>query len=234
MKNSVFLAFDKLRLPPTGPAFLAADFHQKAIFLIANYAISLLTIILFSLILAGCSEKRPSFVSIDITGADYAKDFAQPAPVKDHNGQARSIKDFNGKITVLFFGYTQCPDVCPTTMAEMAEVKKLLGADGDKLQALFVTVDPARDTPEVLKAYMGNFAPGFLALIPEPDKLPDLAKNFKVYYKKVEGKTPTSYTMDHSAGSFVYDTSGRLRLYTRYGSGAKALAADISQLLKSS
>jgi len=134
---------------------------------------------------------------------------------------------------VLFFGYTQCPDVCPATMSELAEVRRLLGADGDKLQGLFITIDPARDTPEVLKAYMANFDPGFLALIPEADKLPDLAKSFKIHYKKVEGKTPTSYTMDHSAGSYVYDTQGRVRLFTRYGSGAKALAGDIAQLLKS-
>ncbi len=214
------------------PHFFAVRELKNAILLIANRAIFIITIGLFLSMFSACSEKKPSFVSIDITGADYAKDFALPTLVKDHNGQGRSIKDFNGKITVLFFGYTQCPDVCPTTMTEMAEVKKLLGKDGDKLQALFITVDPARDTPEVLKAYMTNFDPGFLALIPEADKLPDLAKNFKVYYKKVDGKTATSYTMDHSAGSFVYDTSGRLRLYTRYGSGAKALATDIAQLLK--
>ena len=208
--------------------------RNSALYSIANKIVLAITIGLCVVLLGACGEKKPSFVSIDITGADYAKDFALPAPVKDHNGQGRSIKDFNGKVTVLFFGYTQCPDVCPTTMTEMAEVKKLLGQDGAKLQALFVTVDPARDTPEVLKAYMGNFDPGFLALIPDADKLPELTKNFKVYYKKVDGKTPTSYSMDHSAGSFVYDTSGRLRLYTRYGSGAKALASDIAQLLKSS
>jgi protein SCO1/2 len=183
---------------------------------------------LFGLQLSACSENKPSFVSIDVTGADYAKDFT----LKDHNGQPKSIKDFAGKVVVLFFGYTQCPDVCPTSMAELAEVKKLLGKDGDKLQGIFITVDPARDTPEVLKAYMANFDPSFLALIPEADKLPNLAKNYKVYYKKAEGKTPTSYTMDHSAGSFVYDTRGQLRLYTRYGSGAKPLASDIAQLLK--
>ncbi len=187
-------------------------------------------------LLGACSENKPSFVSIDVTGADYAKDFAlagpQGGPLKDHNGQPRAIKDFAGKVVVLFFGYTQCPDVCPTTMAELAEVKKLLGKDGDKLQAVFITVDPARDTPEVLKAYMTNFDPAFLALIPAAAQLPELAKNYKVYYKKVDGKTPTSYTMDHSAGSFVYDTRGQLRLYTRYGSGAKALASDIAQLLK--
>lgn len=203
-------------------------------FLIAKNTFRVLTIGLFAILILGCSEKKPSFVSIDVTGADYAKDFALPAPVKDHNGQGRSIKDFNGKVTVLFFGYTQCPDVCPTTMAEMAEVKKLLGQNGSKLQALFITIDPVRDTPEVLKAYMTNFDPSFLALIPDADKLPDLAKNYKIYFKKVDGKTPTSYTMDHSAGSFVYDTSGRLRLYTRYGSGANALASDIEQLLKPS
>ncbi len=187
-------------------------------------------------LLGACSENKPSFVSIDVTGADYAKDFAmvgpQGGPLKDHNGQPRAIKDFAGKVVVVFFGYTQCPDVCPTTMAELAEVKKLLGKDGDKLQAVFITVDPARDTPEVLKAYMANFDPAFLALIPSAAQLPELAKYYKVYYKKVDGKTPTSYTMDHSAGSFVYDTRGQLRLYTRYGSGAKALASDIAQLLK--
>ena len=181
-----------------------------------------------ALMMSACSEQKPQFVAIDVTGADYAKDFA----LTDHNGRPRSLKDFAGKVVVLFFGYTQCPDVCPTTMTELAEVKKLLGADGDKLQGLFVTIDPARDTPEVLKAYMANFDPTFLALYTTPEKLALLAKDYKVYYKKVEGKTPTSYTMDHSAGSYVYDTQGRLRLYTRYGSGAPAMASDIKLLLQ--
>jgi protein SCO1 len=176
----------------------------------------------------GCSEKKPAFAAVDITGADYGKDFA----LTDHNGQPRSIKDFAGKVVVVFFGYTQCPDVCPTSMAELAEIKKMLGADGSKLQGLFITIDPERDKPKVLKAYMANFDPGFLALYTTPDKLETVARDFKVYYKKVEGKTPTSYTMDHSAGSFVYDTQGKLRLYTRYGTGAKALAGDITLLLK--
>lgn len=177
--------------------------------------------------ISACSEKKPGFASIDLTGADYARDFA----LTDHNGQARSIKDFAGKVVVLFFGYTQCPDVCPTSMSELAEVKKLLGKEGERLQGLFVTVDPQRDTPEVLKAYMGNFDPTFLALYGTPEKLEALAKEYKVYFKKVEGKTPTSYTMDHSAGSYVYDTQGKLRLYTRYGTGPQALAADIKLLL---
>lgn len=181
-------------------------------------------------LLGGCSDDKPAFRGVDITGADYARDLR----LTDHNGQVRSLQDFKGKAVIVFFGYTQCPDVCPTSMAELAEVKKLLGPDGDKLQGIFVTVDPARDTAEVLKAYMGNFDPSFLALIPTPEQLATVAKDFKVYYKRVEGKTPTSYTMDHSAGSYLYDPQGRLRVYNRYGSGAPALAADVKQLLKGS
>ena len=181
-----------------------------------------------TVLLSACSENKPSFVSIDVTGADYAKNFS----LTDHNGETRSMKDFSGKVVVMFFGFTQCPDVCPTSMAELAEIKKLLGARGDKLQGLFVTVDPQRDTPKVLKAYMVNFDPSFLALYTTPEKLVELAKDYKVYYKKVDGKTPTSYSMDHSAGSFVYDTKGALRLYTRYGTGAKSLAQDVEILLK--
>jgi protein SCO1 len=179
-------------------------------------------------LLGACSESKPQFASIDVTGANYAKTFE----LTDHNGQVRHLTDFAGKIVVMFFGYTQCPDVCPTSMAELAEVKKALGPDGDKLQGLFVTVDPERDKPEMLKAYMANFDPTFLALTTTPEKLAELAKDYKVYYKKVDGKTPTSYTMDHSAGSYVYDTKGQLRLFTRYGSGPAALVADIKLLLK--
>lgn len=179
-------------------------------------------------IITACSEKKPSFAGIDLTGADYAKDFA----LTDHNGQARTLKDFAGKVVVMFFGYVQCPDVCPTSMAELTEVKRLLGKDGERVQGLFVTVDPARDTPEVLKGYMAAFDPTFLALYTTPEKLALLAKDYKVYYKKVEGPTPTSYSMDHSAGSYVYDTLGQLRLYNRYGSGAAVLAADIKLLLQ--
>lgn len=178
--------------------------------------------------ISGCTDSKPQFASIDITGADYAKDFA----LADHNGQVRSIKDFAGKVVVVFFGFTQCPDVCPTSMAELAEIKKMLGADGDRLQGLFVSLDPERDTPEVLKAYMANFDPGFLALRPELDKLPQVAKDFKIFYKKVDGKTPGSYTLDHSAGSYVFDPQGRVRLYSRYGTGAPALAGDVKLLLK--
>ena len=181
-------------------------------------------------LMSACSDKKPSFAAIDVTGADYARDFS----LTDHNGQTRTLRDFSGKVVVLFFGYTQCPDVCPTSMAELAEVKKLLGKEGDRLQGLFVTVDPQRDTPEILKAYMTNFDPSFLALYTTPDKLVALAKDYKVYFKKVDGQTPTSYTMDHSAGSYIYDTQGKLRLYTRYGTGVAPLLADIKLLLQSS
>ena len=195
-----------------GAAFLAATFSA----------------ILSAGFLAACGEQKPAFSSIDITGADYGKNFALP----DQNGQMRNLSDFAGKVVVVFFGYTQCPDVCPTTLAELAEVKKLLGKDGDRLQALFVTVDPERDTPELLKAYMANFDPSFLALRPAPQELEVLTKDFKIYYKKVPGASATSYTMDHSAGSYVFDTQGQLRLFTRYGSGAPVLAADIALLMR--
>lgn len=189
--------------------------------------------LMISVGLGACSD-RPAdvsasgFTGVDIWGADYATDFS----LTDHNGQHRTLADFKGKVVVMFFGYTQCPDVCPTSLSELAEAKRLLGAQGERLQGLFVSVDPARDTPEVMKAYMASFDPSFLALYAAPDELPALAKRFRVYYKKVEGQTPTSYTMDHSAGSYIYDTQGRLRVYHRYASGAQALAGDVSKLLE--
>lgn len=180
--------------------------------------------------LVGCSENKPQFKAVDITGAEYARDFQ----LTDANGQVRSLKDFQGKAVVVFFGFTQCPDVCPTTLTEIAQAKKLLGSDGDRVQGVFVTVDPERDTPEVLKTYVANFGPDFVALRGTPEQTAAIAKDFKVYYKKVDGKTPGSYTMDHSAASFVYDPQGRLRLYTRYGTGPQALADDLKLLLQAS
>jgi protein SCO1 len=177
-------------------------------------------------VLSACSEK-PAFSGIDITGADYAQGFS----LTDHNGQARTLADFKGQAVVVFFGFTQCPDVCPTSLGELAEAKRLLGEQGSRLQGLFISIDPERDTPAIMKDYMASFDPTFLALYAKPEELPDLAKSFKVYYKKVDGPTPTSYTMDHSAGSYVFDAQGRIRLYHRYGSGAPALANDIKALL---
>lgn len=178
-------------------------------------------------VLAGCAESKPQFKAVDITGADYAKDFALP----DTDGKVRSLKDFAGKAVVVFFGYTQCPDVCPTTLGEIAAAKKLLGADGAKVQGVLITVDPERDTPQILKAYVGNFGTDFVALRGTPEQTAQVAKDFKVYYKKAEGKTPGSYLMDHSAASYIYDPQGRLRLYSRYGSGPQALADDLKLLL---
>ena len=181
-------------------------------------------------LLSACTQVKPQFQSVDLTGAEYATGFS----LTDQNGQVRTLKDFAGKVVVVFFGFTQCPDVCPTTMAELAQVKKLLGADGNKLQAVFVSVDPERDTPEILKAYMGNFDPSFVALRPTPAQLADLAKDFKVFYKRVDSKTPGSYSMDHTAGSYVFDGNGKIRLFTRYGSGVEMLASDIRLLIKNS
>jgi protein SCO1 len=198
---------------------------------IANYVIKSTAVGIFALFLmfaAACAEKKPEFRSIDLTGAEYAKGFSLP----DVNGQVKTLADFKGKAAVVFFGFAQCPDVCPTTMAEVAQVKKLLGKDGDKVTAVFITVDPERDTPQVLKAYMESFDASFTALRGSPEQTAQLAKDYKVFYKKVEGKTPTSYSIDHTAASFVYDPQGRLRLYTRYGMGAQALADDLKILLR--
>ena len=180
-----------------------------------------------ALALSACGETKVPFTGIDITGADYATGFS----LTDHNGQPRTLADFKGKAVVIFFGFTQCPDVCPTSMTEMAQAKQLLGADGDRLQGLFISIDPERDTPEIMKAYMAAFDPSFLALYAKPEELPEVAKSFKIYYKKVVGSSPETYTMDHSAGSYVYDPQGRVRLYHRYGTGAQALADDVKRLL---
>jgi len=181
--------------------------------------------------LAGCDKlggpNSPGFRGVDITGAEYARTLS----LTDQHGQPRTLSDFKGKVTVVFFGYTQCPDVCPTTMAELAQVKKALGKDGERVQGVFVTVDPERDTPEILKAYMASFDPSFVALRGTPEQTAALAKEFKVFFAKSAGKTPGSYTVDHTAGSYVYDTQGRVRLFERYGTGAQALTEDIKRLL---
>ncbi len=182
------------------------------------------------LALAGCDlykADKSSFKGVDLSGAKYARELQLP----DIDGRSRSLADFKGKVVVVFFGFTQCPDVCPTTMAELSQVKKMLGKDGDKVQGVFVTVDPDRDTPELLKAYLGSFDPSFVALRGTPEQLKAAAQEFKVYYAKVPGKTPETYTMDHTAASFIFDTEGRIRVFSRYGSGAEALSQDIMTLL---
>ena len=178
-------------------------------------------------LLVGCKSEKIAFEGVDIGGAAYGKDF----PLLDAHGQQRSIQEFQGKVVVVFFGYTQCPDVCPTTLQELVEVKELLGTQGDRLQGVFVSVDPERDTPEVLQAYAEAFDPQMVALTGSAEQIAAVAKDFKVFYKKVEGKQPGHYTVDHSAGLYVYDPKGNLRIYHRYGQGSQALAKDVKALL---
>lgn len=178
--------------------------------------------------LSGCMPGQEKFNNTDLTGLDYAKDLS----LTDHNGKPRTLADFKGKAVVIFFGYTQCPDVCPTTMVEMAGVMKLLGADADKVQVLFVTLDPERDTQALLSNYVPNFDKRFLGLYGNAEATAKVAKEFKVFYQKVAGKTPGSYTVDHTAGSYVFDPQGRIRLFLRHGQGPEPVAHDLKILLK--
>ncbi|GAB4115935.1 MAG: SCO family protein [Rubrivivax sp.] len=181
--------------------------------------------------LAGCDRAAgpgaPSFKAVDITGADYARELSLP----DVDGRMRTLAEFKGKVVVVFFGFTQCPDVCPTTLTELAAVKQQLGPAGGDVVGVFVSVDPARDTPEVLKAYVGSFGADFVGLRGDEAQTQAAAKAFKIFYQKVPGKTPASYTIDHTAGSYVFDRQGRVRLFTRYGTGAEALVHDLKILL---
>jgi protein SCO1/2 len=176
---------------------------------------------------ASSAPDRPQFRSTDITGADYAKDFS----LTDHTGRPRRLADFKGKVVTVFFGYTQCPDVCPTSLATMAEVVRLLGPEGEKVQVLFVTVDPERDTPELLGQYVPAFNPGFLGLYGDLATTAAVARDFKVFYKKQGDTAGSNYTVDHSAGTFVYDPAGRLRLYVKHGEAPAVIAEDLRKLL---
>ena len=180
--------------------------------------------------LAACSPEKPAFKAVDITGAEYARQLALP----DASGKLRALAEFKGKVTVVFFGFTQCPDVCPTALAEIAEAKQKLGPDGAKVQPVLVTIDPERDTPEVLAAYVKNFGSDFVALRGSLEQTRAAAKEFKIFFAKVPGKTEGAYTMDHTAGSFVFDPQGRVRLFIRRDAGAEAMASDIKLLLAGS
>ncbi len=179
--------------------------------------------------LAACSPK-PEFKNIDITGGTaFGKDFS----LLDPDGKVRTLADFKGKVVLMFFGYTQCPDICPTTLTEMQQVMTLMGPQSDKVQVLFVTVDPERDTAAILKQYVPSFDPSFLGLRPADEAaLEKVTKDFKIYYKKVAGTSPGSYTMDHTAGSYAFDPQGRLRLYIKHAQGPETLAHDLKELLK--
>ena len=179
--------------------------------------------------LTACSPK-PEFKNIDITGSTA---FGKDLSLIDPDGKVRTLADFKGKVVVMFFGYTQCPDICPTTLTEMQQVMTLLGPQSDKVQVLFVTVDPERDTAAILKQYVPSFDPRFLGLRPADEAaLEKVAKDFKIYYKKVPGTSPGSYTMDHTAGSYAFDPQGRLRLYIKHAQGPETLAHDLKELLR--
>jgi len=177
--------------------------------------------------LAAC-HGRPQFHSTDVSGSRMGTDLSLP----DFNGKPRTLADFKGKVLVVFFGYAQCPDVCPTTLAELQQVKSNLGADGARMQVVFVTVDPERDTNEVLKQYVTQFDPSFLALRGDDQATARVARSFKVFYQKVPGQDPGSYTMDHTAGIYIFDPAGELRLYARHDGDPAALTDDIRALLK--
>ncbi|USX26137.1 SCO family protein [Oxalobacteraceae bacterium OTU3CINTB1] len=184
-----------------------------------------------SLMLAGCGEKTapaPTFKNVDITGATFARDFA----LTDHTGKPRTLADYKGKVVVMFFGFTQCPDVCPTTMAEMSAVMKELGPQAGQVQVLFVTVDPERDTKELLSQYVPAFDKRFVGLYGTPEQTAATAKEFKVFYAKVEGKTPGSYSIDHTAASYIFDRNGKVRLLVRHNQGPAPIVHDIKQLLQ--
>lgn len=189
--------------------------------------LALLAALAAALALSACGPEAPKFKGSDVTGSAFGRDFS----LVDFDGKSRTLADYRGKAVVLFFGYTQCPDVCPTTLLELAQARKQLGADGARVQGVFVSLDPERDTPEVLKAYVANFGADFVGLRGDEEETRAAAKEFKIFYAKVPGKTEGSYTVDHTAGSYVIDAQGRVRLFERYAIGPEKLAADLRILL---
>jgi len=192
----------------------------------------LLKLLLVSLAIAplyGCKqpEAAQSFKSTDVTGIDSGKDFR----LTDHLGKLRTLSDFKGKVVVLFFGYTHCPEACPNTLMELARVMKRLGPDADKVQVLFITLDPERDTQSLLAQFVPSFNPKFIGLYGTPAQIAETAKEYRLFYSKEPGKSPGNYTLDHSVGTYIYDQSGRLRLHAAYGQGVDALVHDIKLLL---
>ena len=189
---------------------------------------ALLSVAGVAVLSAGCTPSAPAFNGVDITGASYARDFA----LTDAAGKRRTLAEFRGKLVVVFFGFAQCPDICPTTLADLAQVKKRLGSDGERIQVVFITVDPERDSPQVLASYVPAFDPSFIGLTGSSEEIAAAAREFKVFFQKVAGKTETSYTIDHTTGAYVFDREGRVRLFIRHGTGAEAIAADLQRLLR--
>ena len=196
----------------------------------------LIFVMLLSLLLISCGDKpgpsipKVAFANTDITGLNYAKELA----LQDATGKLRTLAEFKGKVVLVFFGFTNCPDVCPTTLSEMADVMQKLGADAERLQVLFVTVDPERDTPELLGRYVPAFHPGFIGLSGDKAQTAAVISEFKLFVEKVPSKTGGSYTIDHTAGSYVFDPEGRIRLFIRHGQGPEPILWDIRALLSGS
>ncbi len=196
----------------------------------------LFSVLLLSLLLLSCGDKpgpsvpKVAFANTDITGLDYANGLA----LQDSSGTLRSLDEFKGKVVLVFFGYTHCPDVCPNTLAEMAGVMEKLGVDADRLQVLFVTVDPDRDTPELLGRYVPAFHPSFIGLRGDKEQTAAVIKAFKLFVEKVPAKNGNGYTIDHTAGSYVFDPQGRIRLFIRHGQGVEPILWDIRALLSGS
>lgn len=206
----------RVAAPPPAPATYAGSYLRV-----------LAAALLAAVLLAACDSGPSKFKSRDITGADYGRSLA----LTDQNGKPRTLKDFRGKVVVVFFGYTQCPDVCPTTTAELAQVMQALGSDADRVQVLFVTLDPERDTPAVLAQYVSAFDRRFLGLYGNAEQTRRVAEEFKIFYRKRPG-VAGAYSLDHSAQAYVIDPRGRLRLFVRYGHLAADLPGDIRTLLK--
>ena len=200
-------------------------------FAMKNIILRLLGICLIAVI-SGCNQQAATtttnkFIATDITGADFGKDFK----LNDHHGKIRTLSDFKGKAVVMFFGYTHCPDVCPTTLSELASALTLLGQKANKVQVLFVTIDPARDTPELLAKYVPAFNTNFLGLYGDEAATAKVAKDYRIFYQKHQAKGGKGYDMDHSAGTYVTDLSGNLRLFFSYGIGAASIAKDLNVLI---
>ncbi len=191
---------------------------------------AILAAIAAAMLLAACSPEAPTFKGADITGASFGRELA----LADHHGKARTLADFRGKAVVIFFGFTQCPDVCPTALSALAEAMRRLGPDAARVQVLFVTIDPERDTADLLSRYVPAFHPSFLGLRGDAEATARVAKEFKVLYQKVPGQTPDTYTMDHSAGLYLFDPQGRLRVFESHGQGAEAIAHDLREMLRGS
>lgn len=195
-----------------------------------NRTVNALLVLMLSVLLSACDAGKPSPAELngtDITGAEFANTLA----LTDHTGKPRTLEDFKGKAVALFFGFTHCPEICPTTMADLAAALKLMGKDGEQVQVLFVTVDPERDTPEVLAQFVPSFNPNFIGLTGTPEEIAATAANFKIFYAKQAEPGSEHYNIDHSAGIYAFDKSGKVRVYLKYGQKPALIAHDLQQLL---